>query len=102
MSQGLFASTECDSITKPTRRRNIRLSLDHEGNGLWFQYSTAGRFIVRAGDGRGHEAGEIWHRTNLAANGLSSQLPVTDFFLFVIVGSGCATLKLGCPDPLQA
>src|SRR5687768_9195597 len=76
MSQEFLALTRADSITKPGRLRKMRLSLEHDGNCLWFQYSTTGWFIAGTWDCRGHETGEIGHSTNLAANGLSSQLPV--------------------------
>src|SRR6266508_970202 len=99
--QELFVFHGADSITKPARWLHIRLSLEHGGNCLLFQYSAAGGFIAGTCDCRGDETGEIRHSTNLAANGLRSQLPVTDFLLFVIVGCRCATFEPGCPDPLQ-
>src|ERR1041385_2212939 len=103
MNQELFAFLPgADSITKPPRRRNIRLSSDHEGNGLWFEYSAAGGFMVGTRDCRRNEPSEIRHSTNLASDSLSSQLPVTDFFLFVIVRGGCATFEFRCPNPFQA
>src|SRR5258705_546456 len=46
VNQELFVFPGGESITKPARVRQIRLSLKHGGNGLWFQYSTAGGFIT--------------------------------------------------------
>src|SRR6266542_4834757 len=54
---------------------------EHRRDSFLFQNSAPGWLAVRTPGGRGDESRKVGHAAKLAADGLTTKLPVTDLFL---------------------